>query len=440
MKIRLRAILSIVIKSRYRSYFTFVQAHHYLTKTNLSKLRLLIETEDPRETEKYEDSFSNLIGEGDCVAFASARMGFFSLLKFLNINEEDEVVLLGSTCSVMSDAVLRTGAIPIYSDIDPISLGSSQSTIMSAISARTKIVVMQHSFGIPCDAQSILEITRPLDIILIEDCALTLGSKYKGQIVGNIGDFAIFSTDHFKPINTLLGGIVYSKDSNAMHALKKECLKLPTLSYKHQRGIYRQILKEKKWMRRGWASAYELSNLLDRIWHHIIKQSNPSVFFGEESARNSHFQYAYPAQMPSFLAKLGLLEIENWDSTSKRRRDALSKFLLEIRSLNLIDRLPQAYFDSDREIIPRRIVWSQTSGPEIRRFLDSHVDVDATWFLDPIIATTHDLGEFNYKWGNCPLSEISGQGMVNLPCEYIFDAHFEKLKQFLMKQDTLELQ
>ena len=83
----------------------------------------------------------------------------------------------------MANAVLRTGATPIYVDIDKDTLGMSAESLVSKITNRTKVVVAQHSFGIPCKIDKIKEIAKSHSCYLVEDCALTFGSKYKVIIV-----------------------------------------------------------------------------------------------------------------------------------------------------------------------------------------------------------------------------------------------------------------
>ena len=117
------------------------------------------------------------------MAFASARMGFFAIMKVLGINHDDEVILLGSTCSVMVNAVLKIGAKPVFSDIDPNTFGSSLDSIEQCVSTKTKLIVAQHSFGIPCDIEPIIRFARQKNIVVVEDCALSLGSKINGTIL-----------------------------------------------------------------------------------------------------------------------------------------------------------------------------------------------------------------------------------------------------------------
>ena len=73
-----------------------------------------------------------LIGDGEVISFASARMGFYEFMRISGIKEGDEVILCGSTCSVMPNAVKRLGAKPIYSDIDTSTFGSCPNQSMKA--------------------------------------------------------------------------------------------------------------------------------------------------------------------------------------------------------------------------------------------------------------------------------------------------------------------
>ena len=104
--------------------------------------------------------FSKIIGNGGAVSFGSARMAFYTLMKILNISSNDEVILLGSTCSVMVNAILKVGAKPIFSDIDKYTFGSSANEIRKVMSSRSKIIVAQHTFGIPCDIEEIKKLAR----------------------------------------------------------------------------------------------------------------------------------------------------------------------------------------------------------------------------------------------------------------------------------------
>ncbi len=230
-------------------HFGFIRGHWYLTTSQIDELSSIVVRQNPenRLVENYERSFSKLIGNGFGKSYAAGRMGFYALMKILKIGPGDEVILLAFTCSVMANAVWRVGATPIYADIDPETFGSSAPAIEQKISSRTKLIVVQHSFGIPCKIDEIVNLGQRHGIFVLEDCAITVDSLYKGISVGNWGDAAIFSTDHSKPLNTLIGGFLYTRHLNLFNKIKTFSKDLPHLEFGQQKRLFKQILIEKKY-------------------------------------------------------------------------------------------------------------------------------------------------------------------------------------------------
>ena len=122
---------------------------------------------------------------------------------------------------MMVNAVVSVGVKPIYADNDTDTFGSSAEAISKVLTPQTKMIVAQHSFGISCDSQPIVTLAKSNSIFLLEDCALTLGSNIDGVVCGNFGDAALFSTDHSKPLNTLTGGLIYTKSKILFEKLNK---------------------------------------------------------------------------------------------------------------------------------------------------------------------------------------------------------------------------
>jgi len=173
-------------------------------------------------------------------------MAFYTYMDVLNIGPGDEVILTGFTCAVMPNAVLKRGATPVFTDVDPVTFGSSAAAIAGAITPKTRLIVAQHSFGIPCDIPSIVQVAQARGISVLEDCALTLGSTIDGTAVGNWGDAAIFSTDHSKPLNTVPGGILYTRSSEVHQKVAQIAATAEELSAEHQFGLYQQMLFERR--------------------------------------------------------------------------------------------------------------------------------------------------------------------------------------------------
>lgn len=392
-------------------YFGFVQGHDYLTRKDLRRLKSLVGTVNLAIETDFEERFSGLIGDGQAVAFATGRMGFFALMQALGIREGDEVVLQGATCSVMVNAVLRVGASPVYADIDANTFGSSAEDIMKVLSPRTRLIVAQHSFGIPCDIEPILELAKIRGIFMLEDCALTVGSKINGTICGNFGDAALFSTDHSKPINTLSGGLIYTKNVSLHAELKKIQSNSGSFSIKKQNSLWHQLILERSYCK---SDSYGRMKLMQLVYSNLLGVTR-NAFANEDYGSAASVGYPYPARIPSFLAALGIMEITRWDKTMGERKEILES-LLQFIGKQCGESVPECYYDKSREIISLRLAWSANHTETLRKRLSSVLEVSGIWFMYPIIASNEPVENFGYKAGCCPKSEMIGKNIVNLPC------------------------
>lgn len=141
------------------------------------------------------------------MGFPSARSALYSLLKAQGLGPGHEVILTGFTCVAVPDAVLYTGATPVYADIDPTSYTMRFDQVKSLFSNRTRAVVIQHTYGIPADVVPITELARRRGIFVIEDSALALGSAPGNKQLGHHGDAAVFSFELSKTISAGWGGL-----------------------------------------------------------------------------------------------------------------------------------------------------------------------------------------------------------------------------------------
>lgn len=425
---RIGFLLNVVAELFKSPYFGFIKGHSYLNKGQLRFIKSLVNQKDDQIVKSFEIGFSKIVGSGNCVSYASGRMGFYDLMKSLDIGYGDEVILLGATCAVMSSAVLRTGAIPVYSDIDPNTFGSSAIGIESCITRKTKMIVAQHSFGIPCDIEKIQNIASSKNIFLLEDCALTLGSSVSGIVVGNFGNAAIFSTDHSKPINTMIGGMVYSKDKKLITTLRLSRDLCNDIPLEKQNSLWRQFLIEKMFCNAKRLGLMRFINLLQIISRKLFNLTDP--FLSSDYNLNvANIEYPYPSKMPTFLAQLGLYEISRWESTSSYRKEVFESILRLVNQSNIKEHLPLSYEDTSLDIIPLRFVWSEKKGSLRRDSFSSFINVNWTWFMQPIVSTKLPLYKFRYINESCPLSELIGKGMVNLPCNI-----HQKENQLILKK------
>lgn len=415
------AKLSFVTAALKPHYFGFVRGNDSVDEAGVAELRRILSGGDAeRMTMEFESAFAAQIGTGECVSFAAGRMAFYALMQALGIGAGDEVILTGFTCSVMANAVWRTGATPVYADIASDTFGTDPSDVARKLTPRTRMIVAQHSFGIPCEIDELATLARSRGIFLLEDCALTLGSKFHGRTAGDWGDAAIFSTDHSKPLNTITGGLLYTRDAALAARVRDAQRALPTLDPEHQARLFGRFLLERKYYR---PSRYGLGRLLTKLAGGrrklMEKFGRPKEFVLLEAdfkPRVKAGAYPYPARLPAFLAQLGLHELSRWPDEARRRAALLARFLAIADETGLRPHLPAAYSDSAREIVPLRFVYAHPRAAEIARRMAPHLEVDWFWFQEPVSFAPLGGESFKYGAGSCPNAERIGREVVNWPC------------------------
>jgi dTDP-4-amino-4,6-dideoxygalactose transaminase len=124
----------------------------------------------------------------------------------LNIKKGDEIIMPSYTFVSTANAFVLRGGKPVFTDIDPKTLNIDPNKIKKAITKKTRAIVAVHYAGVSCDMDPILEIAKKYKIIVIEDGAQAILSRYKGKPLGSIGDLATLSFHDSKNIHCGEGG------------------------------------------------------------------------------------------------------------------------------------------------------------------------------------------------------------------------------------------
>ncbi|MCP4994992.1 MAG: DegT/DnrJ/EryC1/StrS family aminotransferase, partial [Gammaproteobacteria bacterium] len=127
------------------------------------------------------------------VALANGTVALELALKILDIGPGDEVIVPPRTFIATVSSVVLSGAIPVFADVDGDSQNLTANTIRECITPRTKVIIVVHLAGWPCDMDPIMELAREYGLKVIEDCAQAHGARYKGRAIGSFGDVAAFS-------------------------------------------------------------------------------------------------------------------------------------------------------------------------------------------------------------------------------------------------------
>ncbi len=154
-------------------------------------------------------------GVKHAVAVASGTDALHLALLAAGIKRGDEVITTPFTFIATAEAISYIGAVPVFVDIDPDTFNIDVATIERAITDRTKAIIPVHLYGQPADMDEIMKIAKKNGFKVIEDCAQSIGSEWRGKKTGTFGDAGCFS---FFPSKNLGcygdGGMVITDDAD----------------------------------------------------------------------------------------------------------------------------------------------------------------------------------------------------------------------------------
>ena len=129
-----------------------------------------------------------------------------------DIQPGDEVIMPSYTFVSTANAFVLRGGIPVFVDIRPDTLNIDESLIEAAINSRTKAIVPVHYAGVACEMDTIMDIARRHDLLVIEDAAQGIMSAYKGRSLGSIGHLGAYSFHETKNLISGEGGALLVND------------------------------------------------------------------------------------------------------------------------------------------------------------------------------------------------------------------------------------
>lgn len=173
----------------------------------------------------FEQEFANYIGVSDCVGCNSGTDALILALRALKIGPGDEVITTPFTFFASAETISAVGATPVFVDIDARTFNMDVDRLEAAITEKTKAIMPVHIFGQPIDMTRLIDIATRHNLVVIEDCAQSVGAEWQSQKVGSIGHVGCFS---FYPTKNLGacgdGGAITTNDralAAAMRMLKE---------------------------------------------------------------------------------------------------------------------------------------------------------------------------------------------------------------------------
>jgi perosamine synthetase len=201
---------------------------------------------------RLEEGMAQLTRQRHGVAVANGSVALDVAVNALGLGPGDEVILPTFTIIACAAAIVRTGALPVVVDSEPLTWNIDPGRIEEKVTPRTRAIMVVHIYGLPVDMDPVVRIAQRHGLKIIEDSAEQIGQEYRSagtasRPVGSFGDVATFSFYPNKHVTTGEGGMVLTSDD----VLAERCRALRNLCFGKQRRFVHEEL--------GWN--FRMSNL-----------------------------------------------------------------------------------------------------------------------------------------------------------------------------------
>ncbi len=167
---------------------------------------------DGEFTKKCNAWIEERTGTAKCLLTTSCTHATELAALLADIKPGDEVIMPSYTFVSTADAFVLRGAVPVFVDIRPDTMNIDEKLIEAAITEKTKAIVPVHYAGVACEMDTIMDIAKRHNLVVIEDAAQGIMSTYKGKALGTFGDFGCFSFHETKNYSMGEGGALLIRD------------------------------------------------------------------------------------------------------------------------------------------------------------------------------------------------------------------------------------
>lgn len=357
-----------------------------------------------RSLRDVEAWFKNFLGSTYGVHFfTSGRSALLAILEAFGIGEGDEVLVQAFTCVAVPNSVLWANAKPVYVDIDD-SFNIDPSDIEKKITKHSKAIIVQHTFGIPAQMDRILTLAKRNKLLVIEDCAHSLGSTYNKQKVGTLGDAAFFSFGRDKVVSSVWGGaaIINAKFQKSNDTLKKihSSLKYPSYHW-----ILQQLLHPIAFFFILPTYNIGLGKIMLVLLQKIRILSFPVYPEEKKGIQPKEINGKYPNALASLLINQ-LTKLEKLNHTRRSIAYVYKKKLLDVEQIKE---------SHAAELIYLRFPIKVPNPTKFIHLAKKQGVLLGRWYNNVIDPAGVDFHKIGYTVGTCPNAEKLAKKIINLP-------------------------
>jgi len=367
-----------------------------------------------------ENEFKKYLGVKYAFAFNSGRSALIAILKSFELKPESEVLLQAFTCNAAVNPVIWSGYKPVYVDCDEDNFNINPEDLKRKITPKSRVVIVQHTFGLPAKMDKILDITRQNNLILIEDCAHSLGAEYQGKKVGTFGKAAFFSFSRDKIISSVYGGMVVTNDDK----LGVKLLQFrQNIKYPNNCWIIQQLMHPIL-MNFLILPTYRVFGKYLLVLFQYLKILSKAVHWKEKQGRKPSY---FPKKMPNALALLALNQFKKLDRFNKHRGEMADFYYENLKKSSFA--LPQR----NGSVFLRFTIKHPKAHYIIKNAWKKNLLI-GDWYTSPVAPEDTDLTKLQYKMGSCPKTEKLAKLTLNLPTHInISQKEAQKIVNFLKK-------
>ncbi len=348
----------------------------------------------------FEREFAHFLGAKNAWAVGSGREALWFALKSLGLAKNDEVILQSFTCMVVVNAITWNDLRPIYADIDD-TYNLNLATIKQRVTEKTKVVIVQHTFGIPADIKAIREFCDQQKLILIEDCAHAMGAEVDGQKVGTFGDLSIFSTGRSKCISSVSGGLVVTPNGFKEAELSNLIKAAP---FPRRKTVMQNLI-------------HPLVATLAKPLYHFFKLGRLLIVFTQRlgllnmevsrKEKQGSKPRIFGTQMANATAAVARIQFNQLEIFNRHRKSVAIKYHQELPHSLDPAKFPGAMWLR----FPIRV----NNKSEILAKAKEKGIVLGDWYSSPIAPADIDIAKTGYAPGSCPKTEQICEEVINLP-------------------------
>lgn len=356
---------------------------------------------------RLEEKIRELIPAKHAYAFRSGRSALYAALEAINIGAGDEVLLQTFTCAAVPNAVQWAGGLPIYVDIDEDTFNISVRDLEKKITAKSKAIIVQHTFGAPAELKKIAGLAKKHNLFLIEDCALSLGAKYDGRKVGAFGAISIFSFGRDKVISGVSGGMATTNDPELAARIAKiqSRSKMPNPAWTI-RQLLHPILMNKLIL-----PTYNMAQI-GKLSLEALKAIKIIPMAVHKSEKLGEKEESMLGLMPNALAVLALHQMKKLDKFNEHRAKIVRIYNQELASLK-----------SKKFVLPKEVpgaIWLRYNikTPDAKAILKAARAKNiilGDWYRPSIAPPGVSFAKMKYDPDTCPVAEHISRESINLP-------------------------